>query len=669
MIFYEIEAKKATECKVEKKRITHRELAAVLADKSEAFFLKNGKQSFFFVFAEQSNSVSFGAILKENSDPLTSFREYSKLLPFNLEEPTVEETTFHTISSKLSLAERVDFIREKDCVLEQFELDHLEQFYNFSFGENLVAEESPKQHLETAKRHLFTETFAPELERILTPPCKKGAVGHPVHYLIRTDHRESRKEICRTLLSALYVAGRIQNKRYAFWDYREEDRLPEDSLAALYTSCKGGALVIRLEGSFSNEGKFASRGRDGVKKLVELAEQNRKHVLTVFCSKKSCETAKDLLYKFWSASPLIELCEGNVSKTDALLYLKSKAKSQKTRADQALTETLEKEGKSFSKKDLDRIFDAWYDKKLRTGIYPQYAFCKTTKAEIKEEKVRGSSYDKLQAMIGLKEAKDMIDQAISYFKMQKIFAERGFASESPSMHMIFTGNPGTAKTTVARLFAEIMKENGLLKTGTLYEVGRGDLVGKYVGSTAPLVKEAFEQAKGGVLFIDEAYALVDDRDGLFGDEAINTITQEMENNRKDTVVIFAGYPDKMEGFLKKNPGLRSRIAFHLNFRDYSADELCRIADHIASCHGLTLEESARTKLCAIFQQARENNDFGNGRFARNLVEKAKMAQAQRLMKKDLECITDYDLTTLRAEDFEVPPLKKAPRSAPIGYIA
>ena len=166
-------------------------------------------------------------------------------------------------------------------------------------------------------------------------------------------------------------------------------------------------------------------------------------------------------------------------------------------------------------------------------------------------------------MIGLTKAKAVIAQALDYYKAQKLFREKGISLERPAMHMVFTGNPGTAKTTVARLFAQIMKENGLLPVGDLIEVGRADLVGKYVGWTAPTVKAKFAAAKGSVLFIDEAYSLVDDKDGLFGDEAINTIVQEMENHRDDIVVIFAGYPDKMEQFLQKNPGLRSRIAFHM----------------------------------------------------------------------------------------------------------
>ncbi len=203
-----------------------------------------------------------------------------------------------------------------------------------------------------------------------------------------------------------------------------------------------------------------------------------------------------------------------------------------------------------------------------------------------------------------------------------------------------------------------MKENELLANGEIYEVGRADLVGKFVGHTAPLVKKAFKRAKGGVLFIDEAYSLVDDRNGLFGDEAINTIVQEMENNRKDTVVIFAGYPDKMEQFLNKNPGLRSRIAFHIPFADYNETELCSIAQLIAKEKSLKLEDKAIIKLKEVFAQATLQSDFGNGRYARNVIEKAKMAQATRIVNMNCDDITDDDIITIKADDIE--DVKKAP---------
>ena len=180
-------------------------------------------------------------------------------------------------------------------------------------------------------------------------------------------------------------------------------------------------------------------------------------------------------------------------------------------------------------------------------------------------------------------------------------------------------------------------------------------------------KKTFGEAEGGVLFIDEAYSLVDDRDGSFGDEAISTIVQEMENHRDDTVVIFAGYPKKMEDFSQKNPGLRSRIAYHVPFADYSVEELCNIAVLIAKKKGLQLNAHAEEKLISIFETARRQADFGNGRYVRNVIEKAKMAQATRLITADYESITQKDITTLCAEDIESPVVTLSIKQ-PIGFV-
>ncbi len=215
--------------------------------------------------------------------------------------------------------------------------------------------------------------------------------------------------------------------------------------------------------------------------------------------------------------------------------------------------------------------------------------------------------------------------------------------------MVFYGNPGTAKTTCARLYAQIMKDNGLLKKGHLVEVGRKDIVSKYLGGTAPLIKEYFEKADGGVLFIDEAYSLVDDKKGLYGDEAINTIVQEMENRRDSVVVILAGYPEEMKTFLSRNPGLRSRISFHVHFRDYTPKELLSILKLFISETGMDLEDAATPKLLHIFNEATEEKDFGNGRFARNLFEQARLRQASRVLH--IPSPSDADIRTLIADDF------------------
>ena len=337
-------------------------------------------------------------------------------------------------------------------------------------------------------------------------------------------------------------------------------------------------------------------------------------------------------------------------------FLKLLAKENHVHTDKALFAKLAPE-KGYLAAELQSIFDEWYNAKLKTSIYPQYKDLQVVKQEVVKAAPKGSAYDDLQEMIGLSEAKSVIKKALNYYKMQKLYEDKGVKPDSPAMHMVFTGNPGTAKTTAARLFARIMKDNGLLSKGQLVEVGRGDLVGKYVGWTAQTVQAKFKAAKGGVLFIDEAYSLVDDRSGSFGDEAINTIVQEMENHREDVVVIFAGYPNEMEKFLQKNPGLRSRIAFHVPFADYNADELVRIAQMMGKSKGVCFEEEALTKLTTVFKAARKQSDFGNGRYVRNLLEQAKMNQASRLLEYDFDAITAEEIKTIKAEDIVIPEVK------------
>ena len=258
----------------------------------------------------------------------------------------------------------------------------------------------------------------------------------------------------------------------------------------------------------------------------------------------------------------------------------------------------------------------------------------------------GTALKELDEMVGLSSVKKIIHKAIAKYRYNKLCMERGLTSDKVSLHMVFTGNPGTAKTTVARLFAEIMKDEKALPSGNFVEVGRAELVGNVVGSTAKLVKKRFRQAQGGVLFIDEAYSLCDDRENSFGDEAINTIVQEMENHRDDVIVIFAGYPEPMNAFLERNPGMKSRIAFTVNFDDYSTDELCDITRLMISKKKMSITESAMNKLKSIFEKVRSNDDYGNGRFVRKALEEAELNLADRMMKLDADELTEELITTI-----------------------
>ena len=271
----------------------------------------------------------------------------------------------------------------------------------------------------------------------------------------------------------------------------------------------------------------------------------------------------------------------------------------------------------------------------------------------------------LDELIGLTDVKEQIRRIAAFAKLKQDMSKNGNADIPVALNMGFVGNPGTAKTTVARILAGIFYEIGLLPCNELVEVGRADLVAKYIGHTAVKVKEVFERAKGKVLFIDEAYSLVDDRSGSFGDEAINTIIQEMENNRGKTIVIFAGYPKEMESLFSRNPGLRSRVPFTLNFSDYSVEEMVKIAESEAKQRGFSINVDAYEKVAAICSEAAHHPDMGNGRFCRNLIENAILAYALRIYGND---DSDADKNyILAAEDFTSPTGMADTKKIPIGF--
>ena len=257
--------------------------------------------------------------------------------------------------------------------------------------------------------------------------------------------------------------------------------------------------------------------------------------------------------------------------------------------------------------------------------------------------------DELQSLVGIKAAKDQVKKILAFAKMRKAMEEKGEQLEPITLNMEFVGNPGTAKTTVARIVAGLLKEIGIIKTGEFIEVGRADLVAQYVGQTAHMVQSIFQRAKGGVLFIDEAYSLLEEGSGGFGDEAINMIVQEMENNRKDTIVIFAGYPDEMEKFFLRNPGLRSRVPFRVRFDDYTTDELSDICDLEAGKRGFLIDINAIEFIKEICASSAKSVENGNGRFCRNLVERAVLNFALRNYGGD-EVDADIEYI-LKKEDF------------------
>ena len=287
----------------------------------------------------------------------------------------------------------------------------------------------------------------------------------------------------------------------------------------------------------------------------------------------------------------------------------------------------------------------------------------TTVAEVLAQSQVEAVLDELDRdLVGLAPVKARIRDIAALLVVDKLRAAHGLAAQSPSLHMCFTGNPGTGKTTVAMRMAEILHRLNYVRKGHLVAVTRDDLVGQYIGHTAPKTKEVLKKAMGGVLFIDEAYYLYrpeNERD--YGQEAIEILLQVMENQRDDLVVILAGYKDRMDTFFKSNPGMSSRIAHHLDFPDYAVPELLSIGETMLTQQHYQFGDGAREAFDEYLQRRTGQAHFANARSVRNALERARLRQAGRLFADPDREFTAEDLSTIAVSDirasrvFEISP--------------
>jgi probable Rubsico expression protein CbbX len=261
-------------------------------------------------------------------------------------------------------------------------------------------------------------------------------------------------------------------------------------------------------------------------------------------------------------------------------------------------------------------------------------------------------FDELERdLVGLQPVKQRIRDIAALLVIDRLRASVGLNAAAPSLHMSFTGNPGTGKTTVALRMAQILHRLGYVRKGHLVAVTRDDLVGQYIGHTAPKTREILKKAMGGVLFIDEAYYLYrpeNERD--YGQEAIEILLQVMENQRDDLVVIVAGYRDRMDTFFQSNPGLSSRIAHHLDFPDYGADELLAIADRMLAAQHYRFGDQARETFARYLGLRLQQPHFANARSVRNALDRARLRQASRLYREPDRVLDAEALTTLAVSD-------------------
>ena len=256
-----------------------------------------------------------------------------------------------------------------------------------------------------------------------------------------------------------------------------------------------------------------------------------------------------------------------------------------------------------------------------------------------------------EELVGLVPVKTRIREVAALLLIDKLRRNLGIASSHPGLHMSFTGSPGTGKTTVGLKMAEILYQLGYIKKGHLLTVTRDDLVGQYIGHTAPKTKEVLKKAMGGVLFIDEAYYLYKpDSERDYGAEAIEILLQVMENQRDDLVVILAGYKEPMDKFYESNPGLSSRIANHIDFPDYSVDELLKISKLMLEEQQYQLTPEAEDALTQYIQKRKEKPLFANARSVKNALDRARMRQANRIFDSRGQVLTKKELVNLEATD-------------------
>ena len=535
------------------------------------------------------------------------------------------------------------------------------QFYRSDIKESLLKEGPPDKDAAIRQVASFpnVQGLVEELGRIYDSPVDTF-MGNPVHYVINIEDTAERSAVRNLLISSLLVKKRLLLARV--WEVCPEDMtyLDAGDLAGFIDRQSFGAVVLKLPRSGPGS-DYLSDSDGTLGHFAPLIKEKQRKILFIIEYSRKSERGWKYLHSLLDGITFVELKEKALLRDEALAYVRRLGAEDGLVMESSLESVIN--ASAYSMGEVRDLYSSWYMRHLCKDVFTSYADL-PCQLPLEAKDAGGSAYEKLSKMIGLDEVRRVILEAVDYAKAEVLYEKAGVKLDGMTRHMVFTGNPGTAKTTCARLYAAIMKENGILPKGKFVEVGRKDIVSKYLGGTAPLVKEFFEKADGGVLFIDEAYSLVEERNGLYGDEAINTIVQEMENHRDSVVVIFAGYPDEMERFLAKNPGLRSRISFHVHFKDYTVDELMDILRLFVSESKMVLDDVAEPKLRRILEHASQEPGFGNGRFARNLFEQARLRQASRLIHQPSPGIDE--IKTLLADDFLEPERKKEERR--IGFV-
>lgn len=579
-----------------------------------------------------------------NQNKMSQFvSEYADLCHLKVKSINIEQLTFDQFSQQVeftkSFNKHTNFL---DVSIDKF----ISTIPDYEFHYMQYSEYFVDQNIK-ANSPMFKHSFNTELKRIKQTKSDRF-VGHPIHYKIFGDIYNDALTCAKNLTQKLFNQHRlIYPYLVSFKLHHDPADLTKVNLQGI-DLVEGGACFFDLSDSIYEEYNNAQM-EDYLRMLANLLLMNRHQILFIIYSNNKDGRIIRLLDQYLFEIKFCVLTENLISYKDALEMVQENLEELKMDADLAFE--VIKEDKTYFSQEVLSLFNIWYENYLNQNLFPQYQNLPRVAVE---EAITGqiSAMTELQAMIGLEQIKNLVTNYLDYQQAKVMYAQNGIQLPNVSQHMVFKGAPGTAKTSVARLIGKIMKEYRLLSVGEFYEVSRADLVDKYVGWTARNVRNIFRKAQGSILFIDEAYSLLDnkDNDHSFGDEAIAAIVQEMENRRNDIVVIFAGYPSEMDEFIKRNPGLSSRIGFHFDFKNYSNDELLQITEKIVHDAGFSITEEALQHIGQHLNTITSLPDFGNGRTMRTIVEKAILKHSVSMLS-----LSSYDksLTVLYPEDFEI----------------
>lgn len=633
--------------------VSNDKVDAAILDLSNLKYLNSYNETYnnnssFYLYSLKSNIITILAISNHVFDRTQNiescFIQYSSFLPIKITNIDIQPITYFEYDKYVEDLNGFMTPDNQDTIylVDDFELEkHMvpNELGRFTYKEMFVIDTSMQILPE------LLPDYNSEVKRILATSTN-SFYGHPIHYYIKTEQVEDAEMVVKSLIMHLYSQKRVLSNRLVKVRVNPRFKSSMDlSISLGQHMASGGSILFNIS---SDIDPFEIKSIEDQISLMCSTINNTQHEVLYFFYTNENTSFFDLMNKFLQIK-VLEIKAESLNYTNSKDYLTKKFIESKL--DVSKIDYLINENQLYTLSQLNELVSREIQNKLIISIYPEYKNFYDLKDDYLNKTIEcnDNGLKKLNELIGLEKIKQRIIEIVNGNKNYKQIFQKSSIS-SFSNHMVFTGNPGTAKTTVARLLGQILKENQILSVGDFYEISRNDLIERYVGWTSKNIHEIFMKAKGSVIFIDEAYSIMDNGYDGFGEEAISTILQEMENNREDTVVIFAGYPEKMEKFINSNPGLKSRIKHYIHFDDYSISELIKISKHMLKQYNSTLTQDGIFLLTKHLVNSMNNSNFGNAREVRNLIEQSISVHLANLNQSEKFDSTSNSLI-LTKEDF------------------